>query len=89
MDFYDEDGNITGTAIEAMAEEMDSDDYAGFIETLGEGRRGGDRGRKRRLQQNSLILGQKIPGERSNSPGVMVRAAGMNLYERTLTRTWW
>ena len=61
MDFYDEDGNLTGTAFEAMAEEMDSDDYAGFIETPGGGRRGGDRGRNRRLQQNSLIIEQKNP----------------------------
>ena len=36
MDFYDEDGNLTGTAFEAMAEEMDSEDYAGFIEHLAE-----------------------------------------------------
>ena len=36
MDFYDKDGNLTDTAFEAMAEEMDSEDYAGFIEHLAE-----------------------------------------------------
>ena len=35
MDFYDEDGNLTDTAFEAMAE-MDSEDYAGLIEHLAE-----------------------------------------------------
>ncbi len=36
MDFYDEYGNLTDTAFEAMAEEMDSEDYAGLIEHLAE-----------------------------------------------------
>ena len=36
MDFYDEDGNLTDTAFEAMAEEMNSEDYAGLIEHLAE-----------------------------------------------------
>ena len=33
MDFYDEGGNLTDTAFEAMAEEMD--EYGGEVEHLG------------------------------------------------------
>ena len=36
MDFYDEDGNLTETAFEAMAEGIDAEEYAEFIEHMAE-----------------------------------------------------
>ena len=68
---------------------MASEDYAGFIEHLAEEAAAENAEETSDYSKTAWFLGKKDPRRTIKFSGVMVRAASLNLYERTLTRTWW